>query len=154
MAPAAQPYASGSSLGTPCSAVPCSAGVPLEWLAEAQPLLSLKAAAEAANSSAAAAALSSWDPIVPPCTSDPNATTCYTCGQRDGACGTIRMSDGALLCNWRGVACRGRRVVGLALSRLGLQLSTLPAGLANGTQLEQLDLAVSRRPGRRAAACR
>jgi hypothetical protein len=142
MANATLPYSANSSLGTSCSAVPCSAGVPLEWLLEALPLHGLKDSALAADAAAADAALATWDPIVPPCTSDPNVTTCYVCRPADSACGGVRASDGAQLCNWLGVACRGRRVVALDLAGAALALAALPPGLANGTVLEALDLTV------------
>jgi hypothetical protein len=147
MANATLPYASGSHLGSSCAAVPCAAGVPLDWLADVQPLLALKESAQAVDSASADSALATWDPIVPPCTSDPNATTCYVCRPGDGACGGVRASDGARLCNWLGVACRDRRAVALDLGGVALQLLQLPPGLANGTVLETLDLGVGSAAG-------
>lgn len=141
MANATLPHSNGSNLNTPCTAVACSAGVPLDWLAEVAPLMTLKDAAVAADSNAAYA-LDSWDPIVPPCTSDAVVTTCHMCTAWDSSCGGIRTSDGAYTCNWRYVACRDRRVVAVDLSHRGLKLTALPAGLAAGTVLEQLDLTV------------
>jgi hypothetical protein len=148
MANATLPYASGSNLGSSCAAVPCAAGVPLDWLADVQPLLTLKESAQAADSASADSALATWDPIVPPCTSDPNVTACYVCRPQDGACGGVRASDGARLCNWLGVACRDRRAVALDLGGVALQLLELPPGLANGTVLETLDLTVGGAAGR------
>jgi hypothetical protein len=147
------PYSGGSNLGTPCTSVACSAGVPLEWLAEVSPLLTLKdAAVAAATDSLAANTLDTWEPIVPPCTSDPAVTTCHMCTAGDISCGGIRTSDGAYTCNWRYVACRDRRAVAVDLSGRGLRISALPAGLANGTVLEQLDLTV-RCPGCLVGGC-
>ncbi len=55
-------------------------------------------------------------------------------------CGTIRLSDGALLCNWQFVTCRDGRVTGIYLSDVNASLAMLPKELAGATSLEVIDI--------------
>ena len=87
------------------------------------------------------APLASWTPHRPACTSSSTAGSCVPCGWSDLRCGVVRPSEGALLCNYRFVSCRDRRVVGLHLSaqHAGLAFARLPDALGNLTALEVLD---------------
>lgn len=81
-----------------------------EYLRDAWQLLALKAAAADASTSQR---LASWRGTVPPCTNSSSTGTCVLCDDSapPSMCGGPRPSDGALMCNWRFIACRDRRVV-------------------------------------------
>jgi hypothetical protein len=109
-----------TSLGSSCGGAlpdcnqPASFGT--EWYSDVPGLLLLKGAAVGAS------VFASWDDTVsPPCASNDagaNGTgTCIHCDWAfsDSLCGTTRPSDGAVLCPWRFVACRNRRVVSIAI---------------------------------------
>jgi len=106
-----------TSLGTPCDSAPfeCSPVLPLDWYIDNAPLLDLKA--QLSGGQGDPYALYSWTQYRPACTSVAATGDCGVCDWADVKCGVVRAADGALLCNWRFVSCRGRRVVGLHLGK-------------------------------------
>jgi hypothetical protein len=109
--------AANTSLGMDCENTPlqCSPVLPPDWYADNGPLLDLKA--RLAGPNADPNALYTWTQYRPACTSNYTTGTCAMCNWSDARCGVVRASDGALLCNYRFVTCRDRRVVGIHLGQ-------------------------------------
>jgi hypothetical protein len=109
-------YAGGTSLGIDCLDAPlqCSPLLPDDWYTDNGPLLDLKARLVAPTDPYA---LYSWTHYRPACTSNYTTGTCVMCDWSDHRCGVVRASDSALLCNYRFVTCRDRRVVGIHMGK-------------------------------------
>lgn len=150
------PNAANTSLGVPCDSAPlvCSPVLPPAWYADNGPLLELKAALAAGQNPDS---LYSWTEYRPACTSVNATGDCGLCDWQD-ACGRVRAADGLLLCNYRFVTCRARRVVGIHLGKKvgdgsaggGLYFflpvclhTSLPAALLTGLQPALLALCCS-----------
>lgn len=109
----------GTSLGTPCVMWPpqCEPQHPADWYVDNPPLLALRDILLAANNNSQAQyALGYWSQYRVPCTNNDTTGTCEPCGWQD-TCGAVRQSDMKLLCNYRFITCRDRRVTGLYLGR-------------------------------------
>lgn len=100
-----------------------------EYLQDSRQLLLLKAAA---LNNQTAQQLSSWRASVPPCTNSSANSSCVPCSDSVPAemCGGIQPGGGAQLCNWRYVACTGRRVVALNLANKASLSSACSTALA------------------------
>ena len=131
-------YAWNTSLYMPCDSAPyeCSPVLPASWYLDNGPLLDLKAQLGVGQNYS----LESWTPYRPACTSTNATGNCTACTWADSRCGVARASDGALLCNWRFVSCRSRRVVGLHFSNTvgcgGCGVAELVGGAARGVELQ------------------
>jgi hypothetical protein len=104
----ASPFTTGTQIPAACTdALLAACGAldfPAPWLTESATLVALRDAA-----ASGAHALEGWSAYRPPCTSRADTGTCYLCGWQD-TCGAVRTSDSKLLCNWRHVECKDRRV--------------------------------------------
>lgn len=108
---------SGTALdGSVCNPGCMSEPPPAAWMADVPALMALVAAM--APTSDQAWLLGSWDPSVPPCTSDASTGDCALCGPWDGDCAALAEADGVRRCNWRLVECRNRRVVSLLFDQV------------------------------------
>lgn len=103
----------------------CGAGLWAdEYRRDTQALLTLKA--NAAEPSTLQRLAATWRASVPPCTNSSTNGSCVLCDEAAplSQCGTVRASDGVLLCNWRFVECRDRRVIKIDMAfKVGLQRS-------------------------------
>lgn len=114
-----------TSLGMPCMDAPlfCSPVMPPEWYSDNAPLLALKSLlvnstnGDGGGGSFNTDPLYTWTQYRPACTSVNETGGCVPCDWSQRYCGVPRDLDGALTCNYRFISCRGRRVVGLHLSR-------------------------------------
>lgn len=112
-------HANGTNLGTPCATWPpqCDPVRPPLWYVDNPPLLALRDFILAANNnSQTQAALGFYNQYRVPCTNSNTTGTCDLCDWND-TCGAVRPSDSKLLCNYKLISCRDRRVVGVHLSR-------------------------------------
>lgn len=117
-------WSMNTSIGMLCANQPyeCSPVLPTAWYQDNGPLLQLKVLLAPGQSTWA---LDTWTQYRPACTSTNSTGNCTACYYSDPQCGVPRASDGALLCNWRFISCRNRRVIGI---HFGQQVGVNMAG--------------------------